>query len=325
VTLDPKLIRVFLVLAEELSFSRAAVRLNVAQPWISERIRRLEEHAGVRLFHRTSRTVELSPEGQAFLVPARAIIDSIEEAEVTLRSLRGAGATQVSIGSLNYYVYYPERRILVDRFMKQNTKVELEIHWGSTEEILPQLLSGDTDLVFCSLDSVENDTLLESTPICTRYGLLMAPREHPFAQRESIDLEEVAGSRVAVSPSYMPRFGRKGALGPLIEAGAEIVPAPEDRRATIEHYARVHRIMCVRSLPRMPATREVNDMVLVPITGNPLRTTTVLWRRRGTRSPSALAFWRSAILLHRIITSGDGEPGYRAIKAEIEKPLAELG
>jgi len=322
--LDPKLIRVFLVLAEELSFSRAAVQLNVAQPWISERIRRLEEHAGVRLFHRTSRTVELSAEGLAFLPRAKAIIDTLNQAESALRVLRGAGASKISLGSFSYYNHYPERRILVDRFMKLSPNVRLDIRWGSADEVLPPLLNGETDLVFSSINSVDNHTLLESTPVCTRTGLVMVPREHPFAGRDAIDLEELAGCRVAVSRGYLSRFGRRGALGPLLDVGAEFVEAPEARRATIEHYARVHRIMCLRWLPTMPANRDVNDMVLTPIRGNPLTTTTVLWRRRGSRSPSALAFWRNAVLLHRVITTGDAEPMYGAIKDEIERPLADL-
>jgi len=324
VVLDPKLIRVFLVLAEELSFSRAAVQLNVAQPWISERIRRLEEHAGVRLFHRTSRTVELSAEGHAFLPKAKSIIETIQQAEASLRALRGAGASQISLGSFNYYNHYPERRILVDRFMKLSPEVNLDIHWGSADEIFPPLLSGETDLVFSSVNSVEHETLLESTPVCTRTGLVMTPQEHPFARRESIGLEELAGCRIAVSPGYVSRFGRKGALGPLLDVGARLVAAPEARRATIEHYARVMRIMCVRWLPTMPPNREVGDMVLTPIRDNPLTTTTGLWRRRGSRSPSALAFWRNAIFLHRLIASGDAEPMYSAIKDEIERPMAEL-
>jgi DNA-binding transcriptional LysR family regulator len=213
--------------------------------------------------------------------------------------------------------------MLIGRFMERNPGVNLKIRGGSADDIVADLLNGETELAFSSANSAEDNAVLESTPICTRTALIMVPREHPFARRESIELKQLTGLAVVVSPGYLEPYGNNGALGPLISVGADIAVAPEPRRATIELYARVHRVMCIRWMLRLPSTREVGDMVLVPIRGNPLQTTTALWRRRGARSKSALAFWRSAILLRRVIASGDAEPMYGAIKDEIERPLAE--
>jgi len=213
--------------------------------------------------------------------------------------------------------------MLIGNFLQRNPEIDLKIRGGSADDIVGELLKGETDVAFSSANSAEDGVVLESTPICTRIGLLMTPREHPFARRDCIGLEELAGQPVVVSPGYIEAYGNNGALGPLIDVGADIVVAPEPRRATIELYARVHRIPCIRWMLKFPATRDVGDMVLLSIRGNPLQTTTALWRRRGARSKSALAFWRSAVLLRRVITSGDAEPMYGAIKNEIERPLAD--
>jgi hypothetical protein len=153
--------------------------------------------------------------------------------------------------------------------------------------------------------------------------MVMMPQEHPLARFDTIDIERLAGCRIVVSPGHSHPDGMKAALLPLMEAGVEFVHAPEGRRATIEHYAQVHRLMCLRWLPSRPEERCAGDMKLVPITGDPLKTTTALWRRRGSRSPSAMAFWRNAALLHRILTSRDAEPAYSTIKSDMERPLAE--
>jgi DNA-binding transcriptional LysR family regulator len=79
--LDPRLLLSFVVLAEELHFGRAAERLNVAQPALSQQIRRLEQQVGSRLYTRNSRVVELTASGRAMLAPARAAILAAEQAE----------------------------------------------------------------------------------------------------------------------------------------------------------------------------------------------------------------------------------------------------
>jgi DNA-binding transcriptional LysR family regulator len=83
--LDPRLLLSFVVLADELHFGRAAERLNVAQPALSQQIRRLEQQVGSRLYTRNSRVVELTASGRAMLAPARAAILAAEQAERAAR------------------------------------------------------------------------------------------------------------------------------------------------------------------------------------------------------------------------------------------------
>jgi DNA-binding transcriptional LysR family regulator len=101
-------IEVFRVLAEELHFGRAARRLYMAQPSVSQQLQKLEEELGVRLLHRSSRDVRLTPAGSAFLTETVHVIDAVEDAK---RAAREAAAGHR--GALRIAANYPASRLLL--------------------------------------------------------------------------------------------------------------------------------------------------------------------------------------------------------------------
>jgi DNA-binding transcriptional LysR family regulator len=96
--IDPRLFRSFVTLAEELHFGRAADRLHVSQPGLSEQIRRLEQQVGAPLFLRDSRPVELSDAGRAMLEPARMAHRAAEQAERAAREAERIGRHPLRVG-----------------------------------------------------------------------------------------------------------------------------------------------------------------------------------------------------------------------------------
>jgi len=96
--LDPRLLRSFVVLAEDLHFGRAAERLNLAQPALSQQIRRLEQQIGVDLYSRNSRLVELTDAGRAMLEPARAALRATAQAERAAHEAARDAVHQLRVG-----------------------------------------------------------------------------------------------------------------------------------------------------------------------------------------------------------------------------------
>ena len=101
--LDPRLLESFVVLAEELHFGRAAERLNIAQPGLSQQIQRLEQQVGSKLLTRNSRMVELTASGRVMLEPARAALRATAQAERAVREASRITAHPLRVG-VNFYV-----------------------------------------------------------------------------------------------------------------------------------------------------------------------------------------------------------------------------
>ena len=91
-------LRYFVAVAEELHFRRAAERLHIAQPAVSEQVRKLEEELGVRLLNRTQRRVELTDAGAALLREARRVLEQAEVARQAARTARDRATTCLRIG-----------------------------------------------------------------------------------------------------------------------------------------------------------------------------------------------------------------------------------
>src|SRR5579875_1277414 len=94
-------LRYLVALAEELHFTRAAEREHIAQPSLSQQIRRLEDEVGLALVERTTRSVRITDAGRLLLSRARRILAELDAASVELQSLRGVQAGQISIGAIH--------------------------------------------------------------------------------------------------------------------------------------------------------------------------------------------------------------------------------
>ncbi|SDI70549.1 LysR substrate-binding domain-containing protein [Paraburkholderia phenazinium] len=146
--MDLRRIRYFIVLSEELHFGRAAQRLNIAQPPLSQQIRVLEDELGARLFERTNRRVELTAAGKALLPEARALAAQAERTgEVARRAQRGElGELRVGFtGSAAFSAVIPK---LIFEFRRRLPEIHLRLEELSTQQQLTAMLERRLEVAF---------------------------------------------------------------------------------------------------------------------------------------------------------------------------------
>lgn len=203
-------LRYFAVLAEELHFGRAAERLHMAQPPLSQRIRDLERELGVRLFDRTRHRVQLTEAGALLLEHARPVLSGVETAREAIRRIRPgqAGVLRAGVPPDTNPVVLPT---LTADFARRAPGVLIELHELTTDEQLKRLREGELDagVVRHPADTVG----LESGPVARRELGVVLPADHPSAAGPHPDegallrLRDLDGTPLVVFPREMaPRL-----------------------------------------------------------------------------------------------------------------------
>lgn len=183
-------LRYFVAVAEERSFGRAAKRLHLSQPPLSMQVKGLEEELGVRLLERSTRRVELTDAGRAFLARARGILGAVEEAGAEARGaeLGVRGRLEVGFVSSATLSLLPSAlRLFRERF----EGVELDLRELASVEQLEALYEGGIRVGLVRLPLRAPEIRLE--PVLAEPLLVALPVGHPLEERESITVEEVAG------------------------------------------------------------------------------------------------------------------------------------
>jgi DNA-binding transcriptional LysR family regulator len=149
-TSDPRLLRPFVALADELHFGRAAERLHITQPALSQQIARLERQLGVTLFDRTRTRVELTEAGAAMLRSARTAVEAATAADEAARSYARGEAGELRLG-LSPGAHYLAQSLLAD-FAKARPHVRIRAHTDSSGALAAAVADGALDLVlgFCT-------------------------------------------------------------------------------------------------------------------------------------------------------------------------------
>jgi DNA-binding transcriptional LysR family regulator len=176
-------LRYFLAVAEELHFGRAAASLGIAQPPLSQQIRKLEEELGVELFHRSKRRVELSPAGEAMVPFARqALADTSAGIEAARRAARG------EIGTLSVGFIESAARTLVPsavrRFRAAHPEVGLRLRELAVEDQLAGLRARSLDIAIVRPPVAGEGLRLE--PLLEERLVVVVADSHRFASRSRI-------------------------------------------------------------------------------------------------------------------------------------------
>lgn len=190
-------LRYFVTLAEELHFGRAAQKLHIAQPPLSQQIRQLEVELGFDLFYRTKRSVELTTAGSVFLQEVQQIFKLLDTAiQSGKKASRGElGKLVIGFVSSAAYNILP---LALRSHRECFADVSLELREMTTSEQLQQLQTGTIDVGFLRPPITSEDLDLE---IIYQESLIVAlPENHRFADRETISLATLAQEQFIFFP-----------------------------------------------------------------------------------------------------------------------------
>jgi DNA-binding transcriptional LysR family regulator len=199
---DLRQLRYFVAVAEELSFTRAALRLHLSQPPLSQQIQSLERNLGVRLLERTKRHVALTEPGRVFLDQARQVLAKANEARSQVIAAAAGYSGQLRLAYTVSVSFHPAMPQALLRFGQIAPNVRIELTEMYTEPQFAALLAGRIDVGF-----VRNEPRQEMAArrlrlsVVDREALLLAlPSGHPLAGRSSLGMADVADSPFVSQP-----------------------------------------------------------------------------------------------------------------------------
>ena len=283
--MDIRQLRYLVALAEERHFTRAAEREHIAQPALSQQIRRLEDEVGLALVERTTRRVSMTEAGNLLVARARRILSELDAADAELQGLRGVQTGHVSVGAM--HTMGPiDVSLALAVFHERHPGVELSVREQSSEELAEMLRDDVLDLAFLSVTERIESHGLGLQQLYAEELVLILPPTHPLRRRDGVRIAELAGEQFI---SY-----REGArLRELLNLAAR--EADFDPRVMLEsnESGRIRRLvargMGVAILPRSDTEGPGAEVAVVALTEPELtRDITLAWRQ-GRRQPPAVA------------------------------------
>lgn len=193
-SVDLRLLRYFLAVAEESHLTKAAARLGIRQPPLSQQIRVLEQELGVTLFHRLPRGMELTESGRALLADARSILALVDQAVDGVRRVSLGEAGRLTVGFTGSAAFHPFVPSVIRRFRESAPQVRLVLEESSTGELMEAVRDGRVDVAFIrgahgADRGVAVETVLEESMLAA------FPADHPMVKgraRKRIALSELA-------------------------------------------------------------------------------------------------------------------------------------
>ncbi|MBP2169841.1 DNA-binding transcriptional LysR family regulator [Erwinia toletana] len=189
--MDHRQLHSFVVLAEELHFGKAALRLNIAQPALSQHIKALEQELGLMLFLRNRRNVALTHEGAQLLVDARLAVSHYDKIRETARSLRAGYKGQLRMGYVGSSIIDPVLAMLISGYRKENPHVDIDIEEHDVNQQLTLLLNDQLDIALIRTP-VPRLEQLDYLEVATRPLIAVLPHHHPLLNKQRIALADLA-------------------------------------------------------------------------------------------------------------------------------------
>jgi len=195
-------LRLFLVLAQELHFGRAAARVYVSQPAFSQQIRSLEQRLGVVLVERGCRDVRLTAVGQSIAEEARTVVDAMARLRQSADRHAGAARGLLRIGSLGAEAAMPYAQAILAHLRGQHPELETEVRNLTFVDMFSTLLSGEVDAAFLRGPLPGG---VQSLHLASETRVVCLSADDPLADLDTLTLGHLADRTVVDMPPEVPR------------------------------------------------------------------------------------------------------------------------
>jgi DNA-binding transcriptional LysR family regulator len=288
--MDINHLEVFLAVAQERSFSRAAESLHRTQPAVSQAIRRLETELGESLFDRSSKDGTLTAAGRVLLDFSQQMLNLRQHAQSAIRELRDLQRGKLSLGANEYTVN--SLLPLIPVFRARHPHIKIEIKRSLASRIPGEIIGRDVEIGVISFKP--NDTALKSLSVgVDELALVVAPN-HPLAQKKIISVRELGAE--AFIAHNVPSPYREKVIKTFAQARTPLNISME--MPTLESIKRlVEQGLGIALIPRLAAQIEIDRKQLAGLVVREMkfeRRLHLIYRRGATLSHAAKAFLRVA-------------------------------
>lgn len=283
--MDLTALRIFLAVAEERSFSRAAAKVHRTQPAVSQAVKRLEEELGEQLFDRSSKSGTLTDAGRVLQNYGQRLVRLAEETESAMRELRDLRRGRVLIGANEAAIH--TLLPLMARFRRKVPQIAIDVRRVPARQIAVEVQQGSLDFGALTFRPAE-EGLLE-VAVGSDELVLLVPPTHPFAGRGQVSMQDVAGEPIVAHNDPSPARERVLRIFEEQHIALNMVialPSLDGIKRAVELG------LGVALLPRRCAVTELASrrLVAVPVTGISRRRQLILVCRNAHRSHAANAF-----------------------------------
>jgi DNA-binding transcriptional LysR family regulator len=187
----------FLAVAEERHFGKAAKRLGMSQPPLSQQIQVLEQSLGVQLFERSRQGVRLTKQGSEILGPVQRFMEHAQRLQLAVLDARQGRSTSVTIGAVNAAMFDIMPRLT--RIAKQlYPHLSLSLSEMDSATALSAVQSGEIDIALARFD--QHARSVEIRPIVKDHLVVVLPIDHPLTKRDRIAIADLADESLVLSP-----------------------------------------------------------------------------------------------------------------------------
>ncbi|WP_423488726.1 LysR family transcriptional regulator [Mycobacteroides sp. PCS013] len=265
VDLSPRVLQQFCVLAQEKHFGRAADRLYISQPSLSQAISRLEQSLGVTLLVRTSRAVELTPAGQAFAAEVEGILQAQQAAVMRARRIARGEESRLRLGATDSlaYTFVPA---LLRRCQQDLPHLQIVLQDYRYDELIERTKSGHVDVAIM-YGPLGDLTGLSASLVTTEPIMVALSADHRLAQEPHVAVGDLADEGFALP--WTAHTSLVSELVSMCEAAGFTPRQTASANTTIGLIAHVASGSCVAFVPsRMRFIIAPPEVVLKPLVAN---------------------------------------------------------